>query len=65
MFAGEIGKMLSGVKVVAVHIKVRYHDEVVRELHALGLPQVEIGECGKEYDFPGGGTATEPIRVPA
>jgi hypothetical protein len=43
--------MPSGIKVVAVHIKVRYRDEVARELHALGLPQVEMGDCEKEYDF--------------
>jgi ribonuclease BN (tRNA processing enzyme) len=65
MFAREIGKMPPGIKVVAVHIKVRYRDQVVRELHALGLPQVEIGECEKEYDFSGGGAATEPVRIPA
>jgi ribonuclease BN (tRNA processing enzyme) len=51
MFAGEVGKMPHGIKVVATHIKVRYRDDIVRELHALGLPQVEIGDCEKEYDF--------------
>jgi ribonuclease BN (tRNA processing enzyme) len=51
MFAGEVGKMPPGIKVVATHIKVRYRDEIVRELHALGLPQVLIGDCEKEYDF--------------
>jgi ribonuclease BN (tRNA processing enzyme) len=52
MFAREVDKMPPGIKVVVTHIKVRYHDEVVRELHALGLPHVEIGDCEKEYDFP-------------
>jgi formylmethanofuran dehydrogenase subunit A len=51
MFAGEVGKMPPGIKVVVTHIKVRYRDEIVRELHALGLPQVVIGDCEKEYDF--------------
>jgi ribonuclease BN (tRNA processing enzyme) len=51
MFAGEVGKMPHGIKVVATHIKVRYRDDIVRELHALGLPQVEIGDCEKDYDF--------------
>jgi ribonuclease BN (tRNA processing enzyme) len=51
MFHHEVAKMPPGIKVVAVHIKVRYHDEVVRELHALQLPNLEIGECEKEYDF--------------
>jgi ribonuclease BN (tRNA processing enzyme) len=51
MFAAEVGKMPPGIKVVVTHIKVRYYDEIVRELNALGLPQVEIGECEKEYHF--------------
>jgi ribonuclease BN (tRNA processing enzyme) len=51
MFGREVAKMPTGVKVVAIHIKVRYHEEVVRELQALQLPNVEIGECEKEYDF--------------
>jgi ribonuclease BN (tRNA processing enzyme) len=51
MFAGEVGKMPPGIKVVVTHIKVRYRDEIVREIHALGLPQVEIGDCEKDYDF--------------
>lgn len=51
MFGEEVAKMPAGVKVIATHIKVRYRDEVVRELKALGLAQMEIGECEKEYDF--------------
>jgi ribonuclease BN (tRNA processing enzyme) len=51
MFAREIVKMPRGVRVVATHIKVRYRDEVTRQLYALGLQQMEIGECEKEYDF--------------
>ena len=51
MFGEEVAKMPAGVRVVATHIKVRYRDAVVRELKALGLAQVEIGECEKEYDF--------------
>ena len=51
MFCREVAKMPSGVKVLAVHIKVRYRDEVVRELYTFGLPNLEIGECEKEYDF--------------
>jgi len=51
MFCREVAKMPAGVKVVAVHIKVRYRDEVVSELRALGLPDLEIGEGEKEYNF--------------
>jgi ribonuclease BN (tRNA processing enzyme) len=51
MFGQEVHKMPAGIKVVAMHIKVRYREEVIRELHALGLPNLEIGACEKEYDF--------------
>jgi ribonuclease BN (tRNA processing enzyme) len=51
MFRRESCKMPNDVTVVAVHIKVRYRDEVIRELHSLGLPNLEIGECEKEYGF--------------
>lgn len=51
MFAGEVAKMPKEVKVVAVHIKVRYREQVIRELHELQLPNLLIGECEKEYHF--------------
>jgi len=51
MFGGEVAKMPAGIKVVAMHIKVRYRERVVRELGALGIPTLEIGECEKEYDL--------------
>jgi ribonuclease BN (tRNA processing enzyme) len=51
MFAREVAKMPRGVRVIATHIKVRYREEVIRELYSLRLPQLEIGECEREYDF--------------
>ena len=51
MFAGEVAKIPAGVKIVAVHIKVRYRDQVIRELEELRLPNLEIGECEKNYEF--------------
>jgi ribonuclease BN (tRNA processing enzyme) len=51
MFSGEVAKMPAGVKVMAVHIKVRYRESVIRELHALQLANLEIGECDKDYSF--------------
>jgi ribonuclease BN (tRNA processing enzyme) len=51
MFGGEAAKIPPGVKVIAVHIKVRYREEVIRELHSLRLPNMEIGKCGTEYCF--------------
>jgi ribonuclease BN (tRNA processing enzyme) len=51
MVRDEIAKMPRGVRVFAVHIKVRYREQVIRELHALELPNLEIGECEKDYEF--------------
>jgi ribonuclease BN (tRNA processing enzyme) len=50
-FRCEVAKMPAGIQVVAVHIKVRYREQVIRELQTLGLENLEIGECEKEYDF--------------
>lgn len=51
MFAREVAKMPTGIRVVAVHIKVRYREQVISELRSLQLPNLEIAECEKEYDF--------------
>lgn len=51
MFGGEVAKIPSGVKVIAVHIKVRYREQVIRELKALSLSNLEIGECERAYEF--------------
>ena len=51
MFAGEVAKIPAGVRIIAIHIKVRYREQVIRELQALGLPNLEIGECEKDYEF--------------
>ncbi len=53
MFAREVAKMPSGIRIVAVHIKVRYREEVIGELSALKIPNLEIGECEKTYEFTG------------
>jgi ribonuclease BN (tRNA processing enzyme) len=51
MFGAEVAKIPSGIRIIAVHLKVRYRAELIRELNALGLPDLEIGECEKEYLF--------------
>jgi ribonuclease BN (tRNA processing enzyme) len=51
MFCREVAKMPPGIRVIAVHIKVRYRDQVIRELLALGLPNLEIGEFENDYEF--------------
>jgi ribonuclease BN (tRNA processing enzyme) len=51
MFAAEATKLPSGTRAIAVHIKVRYRDEVIKELTDLQLTNLEIGECEREYRF--------------
>ena len=51
MVRREVAKLPQHVRVIVVHVKVRYRDEVCAELRELGLPQIEIGECEREYVF--------------
>jgi ribonuclease BN (tRNA processing enzyme) len=51
MFGQEAAKLPPGVQVIAVHLKVRYRQEIIRELEALNIPMLEIGECEREYAF--------------
>jgi ribonuclease BN (tRNA processing enzyme) len=51
MFAEEIRKLPDLPVVVAVHIKARFYDDVLRELRALAMSNLVIGEPGKEYSF--------------
>jgi ribonuclease BN (tRNA processing enzyme) len=50
-FGREAAKVPPGVTFLAVHIKSRFRGEVIKELHALGLPGLTIGEFGKAYEF--------------
>lgn len=50
-FLGEVQKLNTQVPIVAVHIKSRFHDQVVKEMHALGLANLIIGTPGQDYDF--------------
>jgi ribonuclease BN (tRNA processing enzyme) len=51
LFAVEARKVSRPARFIAVHIRPRFHDQVVEELRALGLPDLEIGEPGKTYEF--------------
>jgi ribonuclease BN (tRNA processing enzyme) len=51
LFAAEIGKLKKSAAVIAVHIKARYRAEVVKELAALNIPNLEIGQLGRVYNF--------------
>jgi cAMP phosphodiesterase len=57
LFGGEIRKLNNPaeVDVIAVHIKARFRDQIIRELNALGLPRLEIGSFGKAYQWIGDG----------
>ncbi len=51
LFAAEVRKLKKQVAVIAVHIKARHRDEVVKELEALDIPGLEIGRFGRAYTF--------------
>jgi ribonuclease BN (tRNA processing enzyme) len=53
MFGREVTKLPPGIRVIAVHIKVRYREQVVQELIDLQLPNLDIGECEKDYTYGG------------
>jgi len=51
MFAAEAAKLPTTARLIVVHIKAPFYDEVVAELHALRLPNVEVVVPGQEYVF--------------
>jgi ribonuclease BN (tRNA processing enzyme) len=50
-FAGELRKLRRPVPVVVVHIKARYHRQVVTQVEALRLPNVSIGMAERPYTW--------------
>jgi ribonuclease BN (tRNA processing enzyme) len=51
LFGIEVGKLARPVPVIAVHLKARFRDQIVAELAALGLPNVELGRHGTAYEW--------------
>jgi cAMP phosphodiesterase len=51
LFAKEVAKIPDGTRIVAVHLKPRYRDEIVKELENLQIAGLEIGECETDYLF--------------
>ena len=51
LFAREIKKLRRPATVIAVHIKPRFRVQIMMELKALGLPNLEIGQPGRPYSF--------------
>lgn len=50
-FARELRKLTRPARVFVMHIKARYRAEVLAELKALGLPNLEIAQFGTPYTF--------------
>ena len=50
-FLRDVQKLKVPVRLIALHIKQSVHAEVVRDLEALGLPNLEIRQIGKTYHF--------------
>ncbi len=48
-FAMELKKLNRPVRTVVVHMKARYQPQVMAEIRALNLPQVEFGQFGIPY----------------
>ena len=51
LFARESMKLKRPVPLIAVHIKPRYREQIIRELRSLSLAHLEIGAAGKVYRF--------------
>jgi hypothetical protein len=51
MFAGEVRKLARPVAFIAVHIKPRFYDQVVAELQAIDVDDVQVGLPGTTYIF--------------
>ena len=51
LFAREVRKLKQPARILAMHIKSRFREQVIRELLALGLSNLEISEPGKVYTF--------------
>jgi ribonuclease BN (tRNA processing enzyme) len=49
--AREAAKLTRPTRLVVIHIKARYKEQVIAQLHALGLAGLEIGQPGATYTF--------------
>lgn len=50
-FKDEVAKLKKPVPILALHVKARFNKQVVKEVLALQLPQVEFMEFNKVYEF--------------
>jgi cAMP phosphodiesterase len=49
--ADEVRKLSRPTRIIAIHVKASFYDEIIAELQELGLPELEIGMPGVEYCF--------------
>ena len=49
LLAGELAKLGRPVRTIVTHIRLRYYQQVVRQLEDLVLPDIEIAQPGKLY----------------
>ena len=50
-FGREAQKLKPGPRLLAIHLKARYHEQIRAELQALALPNFEVAQPGKVYQF--------------
>lgn len=51
LFREVVGQFTGDIRIIAVHIKAAYHEQVVAELKALNIDRLEIAEANKVYEF--------------
>jgi ribonuclease BN (tRNA processing enzyme) len=51
LFAAEVKKLTRPVPVLVIHIKARFRRQVIAELSALKLPNVEVARFGHAYEW--------------
>jgi hypothetical protein len=51
LLSTEVAKMPEMQRIIAVHLKARFHENISRELKALSIPNLEIGVPGQEYEL--------------
>jgi ribonuclease BN (tRNA processing enzyme) len=51
LLAEEVDKIPPSADIVAVHIKPQYRQRVIRELLALGIGRISVGEAGRPYEW--------------
>ena len=49
--AREAAKLTRPTRLIIIHLKARYKEQVIAQLHALGLAGLEIGQTGATYTF--------------